>query len=72
VKYVFGIAVLFAILSVGWQIGVAELHNLELQDDLKDLSVQMGFRTGAVAPPSDDDLRAAVIRCKPTLGGFSP
>jgi hypothetical protein len=62
VKYVFGIAVLFAILGVGWQIGVAELHNFELQDDLKDLSAQMGFRTGAAPPLSDDDLRAAVIR----------
>jgi hypothetical protein len=62
VKYVFGIAVLFAILGVGWQIGVAELHNFELQDDLKDLSAQMGFRTGAAPPLSDDDLRASVIR----------
>lgn len=60
-KYVFGIVVLFAIVNVAWQIGAPELHNAELQDDLKDLSAQMGFRTGVAAPSSDDDLRASVI-----------
>ena len=61
-KYFFGIAVLCAILSAAWQIGMPQFHNVELQDDLKDLSAQMGFRTGAAPPSSDDDLRASVIR----------
>ncbi len=61
-KYVFGIAVLLAMVNVAWQIGMPELHNVEFQDDLKDLSAQMGFRTGAAPPSSDDDLRASVIR----------
>jgi hypothetical protein len=60
VKHVVGIAVLLAVLSVVWQIGAAEVHNIELQDDLKDLTAQLGTKTGLKAPPTDEELRAFV------------
>ena len=61
-KYVLGVAVLLAVLGVAWQIGAAELHNIELQDDLKDLSANLGTKTGLSSPPNEDDLRSSIIR----------
>jgi hypothetical protein len=44
------------------QIGEAEVANLNLREDLHDLATQAGVRTGVIAPMSDEELAAAVIR----------
>jgi len=47
---------------VGWQVGKSELANIELQDDLHDMSMKLGTRVGYSAPKSDDEYRDAIIR----------
>ena len=44
-------------MGVGGQIGVAEWTNLQLQDDLRDISSSLGPRIGLADPQSDEDLR---------------
>lgn len=45
----------------GWRVGSVELANLELQQDLHDLTSQSSFRFGNTTR-TDDDVRDAVIR----------
>lgn len=59
---VIGIAALVWIFSLGWQIGAAELANVELQDDMKDAASQVGARIGFSSPMSDEGFRDTVIR----------
>lgn len=47
---------------IGWQVGASELANVELQDDLHDMSSKLDTRIGFSAPKSDDDYRNEVIR----------
>lgn len=61
-KYVFGIAVVVAAIFVAWQFAAPELANIELQDDLHDLSSQAGWRIGLSTPKSDEELRNLIIR----------
>jgi hypothetical protein len=56
-----GLVALVLAVSAGWQIVSCELANRQLQEDLRDLSVQGAARIGLAAPSSDDDLRNAVI-----------
>ncbi len=56
-----GLAVVVAVMGVGGQIGVAEWTNLQLQDDLRDISSSLGPRIGLADPQSDEDLRNVVI-----------
>lgn len=53
----------FALLALAtWQVGAAELANLELQDDMQDLASQTGIRARYNTPSTDDGLRDAVVR----------
>ena len=58
---VIGTTVLVWIFGVGWRIGAAELANVELRDDMKDMASQLGARIGFSPPMSDEDFRDAVI-----------
>lgn len=62
VKFVLLFAVIAATTFVAWQIGSCELANYELQDDMKDLSAQMGARIGLVQASSESDIEQAVVR----------
>jgi hypothetical protein len=63
-KLAIGVAIVVPvwIFSIGWQVGAAELGNIELQDDMKDMASQLGARIGFSAAKSDDDFRKAVIQ----------
>jgi hypothetical protein len=61
-KYVFGIAIVAAVVMAGWQILEPEITNIVFQDELRDTAAQLGWRTGAAAPNSDEELRSIVIR----------
>ena len=62
-KYVFGIAVVVAVIFIVWQFAAPEVANIELQDDLHDLAAQAGSRIGLSSPPhSDEELRNSIIR----------
>ena len=60
-KYVFWIAVVAAAIYVAWLFASPELANIELQDDLHDLSTQASSRTGITAPRSDEELRQIIL-----------
>lgn len=62
IKIVLGLAVLAGAFSVGWQVAACELASIELQDDINDLTSQLGARVGYSAPNSDEDFRNAVLR----------
>ena len=61
-KYVFRIAVAVALVSTLWQVLGPEISNVIFQDELKDISAQLGWRTGVAAPASEEDVRNLVIR----------
>jgi len=61
-KYVLLVALVVAALSVGGQIVAAEYTNLLFQDELRDISAQLGNRIGMVAPTSEEELRENVVR----------
>ena len=46
---------------IGWQIGSCELSKYELQDDMKDLSSQLGAKIGLVQASSVSDIQRQVI-----------
>lgn len=58
------ILILLAIVgTVAWQVGAAELANVNLRDDMQDMGSQLGTHIGVNQPPSDEDMTQAVI-CK--------
>lgn len=61
VKIIAVAAVLLLIIDAGWQIGARELANIELRDDLKDMSSQLGARIGLTSAKSDDDFRNDIL-----------
>jgi hypothetical protein len=61
-KYVFGIAIVVAVVMVGWDFLEPEITNIIFQDELHDLAAQAGARVGLLVPSSDEELRNAVIR----------
>jgi hypothetical protein len=61
-KYVFWIAVAVAAVFVFWQILGPEITNVIFQDELKDTSAQLGYRTGVAPLNSDEEIRNMVIR----------
>jgi hypothetical protein len=62
-KTILGIAVLILALRMGWQIGSAEIANMNFQEDLRDMGSQAGAHVGVVVPSgSDEDAARAVIR----------
>ena len=61
-KYVFWIAVIVAVVFAAWQVLAPGVANFIFQDDLKDSSAQMGYRTGMARLNTDDEIRDTVIR----------
>lgn len=59
---ILGFAVLVAAAMAGWQYGACMLANVELRDDMQDMSSQLGSRIGFVPASSDEDLRQAIRR----------
>jgi hypothetical protein len=59
--FVIGLAVLLATVILGWQLAACELAKVEFQQDLHDLSAQVGTHIGLPEPSTDDELRSAVI-----------
>jgi len=62
VKYLVIIVVTILLAIAGWQTVACKVANVQLGDDLHDMSSQLGARTGFNAPLSDDDYRALIIR----------
>jgi hypothetical protein len=61
-KIILGLAAFYFLFNAAWQIGACELANIELKDDLQDISTQLGVRIGASDIASDDELRTMVLR----------
>ena len=61
-KLIVGAAVVTVALLGAGQVGLAEWTNLQLQDDLRDISSSLGARVGSYAPHSDEELRDLVLR----------
>jgi hypothetical protein len=61
-KYVFGFALVVAVVVVGGEIVVAEFTNALFQDDLGDITAMLGTRIGLSPPTSEEQLRAAIGR----------
>src|SRR5258706_12014153 len=67
-KFVCGLTLLALAAFVVWQIVSCKLANAELQNDLHDLSAQVGTKIGLDAQKSDDELRSSVIRKASAVG----
>lgn len=61
-KILLGIAALAVAVIAGWQVAACELANMELQEEMHDLTSQLGARVGYSSPKSDEDFRDAVLR----------
>jgi hypothetical protein len=61
-KYIFGIALVVAVIMAGWEILGPEITNIIFQDELRDSSAQVGWRTGVAPLNSDEEIRNMVIR----------
>lgn len=62
VKVVVLVAVFAFALLTAWKVGASEIANIQFQEDLHDLSGQVGVRIGHYTPWTDDQFRAAVLR----------
>ena len=60
-KMVAGLSVAIFALNLGWQVGASEVASLELREDLKDLSSQVGARIGMLTNKTDEDFRKEVL-----------
>ena len=60
-KLICGLLATTFVCLAGWRIAYCELANIELRDDLKDLSSQAGMRIGLASQNSDEQLRMSVI-----------
>ena len=60
-KYLFGIALVVAVIMAGWEFLEPEVTNMIFQDELSDTAAQVGWRTGVTGPRSDEELRSLVI-----------
>lgn len=57
-----GLAVLFLAISLAWAVGAAEVANVNLQEDIRDIAAQGGAQIGLLAPSSDEDISRTVVR----------
>lgn len=62
VQILVGLAILVLAVSTGWQMFSAFYGNLELGEDLQDISANVATRIGLSAPSSEDELRSFVIK----------
>lgn len=60
VKILAAAAVPFLAIALGWEVGAAEIANMNLQEEMRDLAAQGGAQIGLVAPSTDDDVRNTI------------
>jgi hypothetical protein len=56
------LVVLILAVTMAWQIGSAEIANMNLREDMHDLASQAGTHVGFVTPSSDEEVSNSVIR----------
>ena len=59
--FLVALLVLVPVVVLAWQIGNAELENIELHDDLRDVAAQSGVNIGLNSPKNDEQMRKEVI-----------
>jgi hypothetical protein len=57
----FFVALALLVVATGWQVVANQITSTELQDDMKDMSSELGARIGLIQPKTDDEVRDAVI-----------
>ncbi|HZC24687.1 MAG TPA: hypothetical protein VE866_15205 [Candidatus Binatia bacterium] len=60
IKILLAAVVLFLAIALGWSVCAAEIANVNLQEEMRDLAAQGGAQIGLVAPSTDDDVRNTV------------
>ena len=60
IKLLLAAAVLFVLVALAWSVGAAEVANVTLQEEMRDLAAQGGAQIGLVEPSMDNDLRNTV------------
>lgn len=60
-KVLLGLAVLALMVFAAWQIGGAEIANLNLREDIRDISAQAGTHIGFQTPMSEEKVTQLVI-----------
>lgn len=54
------VVVLFSLIGLGWAVGSAEIANVNLQEEMRDLAAQGGAQIGLVELSTDDAVRTTV------------
>ena len=61
IKVLFGLAVLALMVMAAWQIGGAEMANLNFREDIRDIAAQAGTHVGFQTPMSEEQVTQLVI-----------
>lgn len=62
IKALLSLAVLALIVAAAWQIGGAEIANLNFREDIRDVAAQAGTHVGYQNPMSEDQVTQLVIQ----------
>lgn len=62
IQIILGLAMVILAMVAGWQIGAAEIANMNLQEDMRDMASQAGTHVGVVAPSTDEETARTVVR----------
>lgn len=62
VKIVLGLAALLLAIALTWTVSAAEVANVSLQEDMRDMAAQGGAQIGLVDPSTDGDISQMVAR----------
>jgi|SRR5215469_725627 len=62
IKVLLSLAVLTLIVAAAWQIGGAEIANLNFREDIRDVAAQAGTHIGYLSPMSEDQVTQLVIQ----------
>lgn len=65
--YTAALTLLAACIAIGWQVGMAELKNVEFHSDLRDIAAEGGVNIGLNSPKTEDEIRAEIIN---TAAGY--
>jgi len=62
IKVLLSLAVVALIVAAAWQIGGAEIANLNLREDIRDVAAQTGTHIGYQAPMNEDQVAQLLIQ----------
>lgn len=62
IKVLLTLVALVLIVVTAWQVGAAEIANLNFQEEIRDLAAQAGTHVGVVIPRSEDQVTQVVIQ----------